>query len=254
MGSRKKNKGGLQVLYGYHSVYHALHSDRRRIHQLFLQEGQKVHRLQKILDLAKIKSIPIAYQPRTELQRRCGSPNHQGVVGEAAAFPLSTVEDLLKHRRDERPACILALDGIQDPRNLGSIIRSAHALGVYGIIIPKDRSCGLTPAVARVSEGALEYSRISQVVNLAREMRAMKKQGFWLIGMHTHGGEFPDAVDLKGDIIIILGGEDRGIRRIVMEQCDQIITIPIGGPVGSLNASNAMSILLYEVDRQRRNR
>lgn len=199
-----------------------------------------------------MKNIPIQPQTRKELQGRCGSPNHQGVVLVADELPVAGLRTFLDEMKEGTPSCLLALDGIQDPQNLGAIIRSARVFGVYGIILPKDRACGLTPAVSKVSEGALEYCRIAQVVNLSRELRALKTQGFWLVGMHTMGGETPDVVDLSRNVILILGGEDRGIRRVVIELCDYLVTIPMHGAVGSLNASNAISILLYETMRQRK--
>ena len=254
MGRPRRNRKVLQNLYGVHSAYHALKADRREFHKIYFQKGQKGHRLEPILDIARMKNIPILPQTRKELQSRCGSPNHQGVVLVADALPVTGVRAFLDKMKEKEgaPACLLALDGIQDPQNLGAILRSARVFGVCGIILPKDRACGLTPAVSKVSEGALEYCSVAQVVNLSRELRTLKKEGFWLVGMHTMGGETPEAVDLGRDVILILGGEDRGIRRVVMELCDYLVTIPMHGAVGSLNASNAISILLYEMMRQRK--
>jgi 23S rRNA (guanosine2251-2'-O)-methyltransferase len=201
-----------------------------------------------------------AHQAKVAVERveraaldRIGAVNHQGVAMEVSAYPYTDLREILTQaeRRDE-PPFLLLLDCLEDPQNLGALLRTAEAVGVHGIVIPKRRAAGVTPAVANVSAGATEHLRVMRVTNLARAIGQLKERGVWVVGLE----DLPQArlysqFDLSGPLALVVGSEGRGIRRLVLESCDVVLRLPMRGHIGSLNAAVAGSIALYEVWRQR---
>ncbi len=176
---------------------------------------------------------------------------HQGILAKVASKDYYSVEDILKTARDlDEDPFILILNELTDPQNLGSIIRTADGMGAHGIIIPKNRACGITPTVAKISSGAVEYIKVARVTNIARTIDELKKEGLWIIGADAEGKNYFE-VDLTGSIALVIGGEDKGLGKLVKQKCDILVRIPLRGRITSLNAAVAASILGYDILRQR---
>lgn len=238
------------LLFGRNSLIEALKS-QRAIDKLFVQRGEQEGSIKKIIADAKANGLLVQEVEKAKLDELTGHERHQGVVAYAAAKEYSTIDDMFNLARDkaEQPF-ILILENIQDPHNLGAIIRSAHNAGVHGIIIPKRRAVGLTATVSKASAGALEYMHIAKVNNIAQTIEQLKEKGLW-IACADMDGEIIYQENLKGAIGIVIGSEGEGISRLVKSKCDFVVSIPMYGKVTSLNASVAASVLAYEVVRQR---
>jgi 23S rRNA (guanosine2251-2'-O)-methyltransferase len=229
-------------------------SGRRRVRRLLLYRSQKPSgELHELLDLADRAGVHICRVGRQELTRAAGPVNHQGVAAEVGSYPYAEFSELA-HALETSvpPAIVVLLDHVQDPQNLGSLLRTAEATAVAGVIIPADRAAGVTPAVVRASAGAAEHVRVVKVTNLVRTMGELKKAGLWLVGLEG----LPEAqeytqLDLDGPLGIVLGSEGRGLGRLVRERCDFLARIPLRGRVASLNVGVAAAIALYEAIRQR---
>ena len=236
---------------GRNPVMEALRSDRE-IDKIFIAKGAEQGSVQKIIGMAKDKGIPIQYVERQKIDQLSESHAHQGVLAYVAAYEYSDVDDIIKsaEKRGEAPFIII-LDEITDPHNLGSVIRTANAAGAHGIIIPKRRSVGLTAVVAKTSAGALEYVSVAKVSNIAQTIDSLKEKGIWIVGADMEGTQTYYRADLTGKIALVIGSEGKGIGRLIKEKCDFLVNIPMKGEVGSLNASVAASIIIYEVMRQR---
>lgn len=208
--------------------------------------------IKKIVAMAKEKGIVVQEVVRTKLDELSETGAHQGVIALVAAHDYATVEDILANaeQKGEKPFIIL-LDEITDPHNLGSILRTANATGAHGVIIPKRRSVGLSSVVAKTSAGALEYTPVARVSNLAQTIEKLKEQGIWFYATHQDATQSYTEVDLKGGIGIVIGSEGNGVSRIVAEKCDFLISIPMKGEINSLNASVAAGVIMYEALRQR---
>jgi 23S rRNA (guanosine2251-2'-O)-methyltransferase len=204
-----------------------------------------------ILHLLKTRGIPYQFVENTVLDKYTAGEKHQGVVAFAAAKEYAEPSDILEiaRQRGEDPF-ILVLDEIEDPHNLGALLRTADAAGVHGVIIPKRRSAALTPAVGRTSAGAVEYVPVARVSNLVQTLKYLKEEGCWVSGAEAGGKDIYQA-ELKGPRVIVIGGEDKGLGRLIRETCDEMISLPMCGRISSLNASVAGSIIMYEVQRQR---
>ena len=242
-----------EILYGIHPVAEALRARRRRFDALYTVDDKKSTRWHEIQDLAKERGIPVKSVTGEHLLKLTESRHHQGIAAGVSPYPIESARsmaDLIK--APDTPAFFLLLDQIADPQNLGAIIRSALSVGVDGVIIPKNRSAAPTPAVSRASAGALEHIRLVRVTNLADAMRGLKKRGLWLYGLDSAAGNDLYSADFPRSIGLVIGGEGRGIRRLVKTQCDELIAIPQQGPLDSLNASAAAAIAMYEVFRQHR--
>jgi len=241
-----------EILYGRQPVRECLRARRRHIHQLILAEGvSKQGVLAEILDLAVGLKLPLRYVPRSQLDGV--SKVNQGVALEVAGYPYVEVADILQraHKLAETPF-ILAMDHLQDPHNLGALLRTAEVVGTHGAIIPHRRAVEVTPAVVSASAGASEHLRVAQVTNLARTLKALKTEGLWVIGLASH----PDAqlyhqVDLNLPVVLVVGAEDQGLSRLVRETCDLLVRLPMRGQIESLNASVAGGIALYTVQTAR---
>jgi len=242
---------GREALYGRNAVREALLAGRRRFYRLLLAKGVKrAGIVAQIIGMAQERQIPIAWVERAELDEI--HPNHQGVAIETSPYPYVNWHEVLTEteERGEKPFLLL-LDCIQDPQNLGSLLRTAEAVGVHGVVIPKRRAVGVTPAVVKASAGAVEHLLVARVVNLARTMEELKGKGVWMVGLENA----PEALDYrKADLALplalVVGSEGRGLSRLVREKCDFLIRLPMKGQVNSLNAAVAGSIALYEVWRR----
>ena len=221
------------------------------IDRLFIQDHCQDGPVLTIKRLARAKDIPVKYVEKERLDQLSETGRHQGVIAYAAAYEYAQVEDLLAAAQEKgEPPFLILLDGIEDPHNLGAIIRTANLAGAHGVIIPKDRAAGLTATVARTSAGALNYTPVARVTNLAKTMKELKKQGMWFVCADMEGTSMYD-LDLKGSIGLVIGNEGEGVGRLVKETCDFTASIPMKGDIDSLNASVAAGVLAYEIVRQR---
>ncbi len=242
-----------EKIVGINPIREALRAGRP-IQRLLIAEQRKMDRdVAEIIRLARDRGIEIRITSRDALNRESQNSRHQGVIAMASARTYATLDDILhiSVQRDEAPL-FLILDSVEDPRNLGAILRTAEAAGVHGVIIPERRAAGLTETVAKTAAGALEYVPVVKVVNIVHTLEELKKAGVWVTGAEA-GGEtdYWDA-DFARPTALVLGGEDKGVRRLVKEHCDYLVSMPLMGHITSLNVSVAAGILLYEVLRQRR--
>ena len=223
----------------------------RTIEKLFLLEGPAEGAMQTVLRLAKENRTPIRFLSRQRLDQLSQTGRHQGVIAQAAAFQYAEIDDLFAKaaEKGEDPFFIL-LDQIEDPHNLGAIIRTANLAGAHGVIIPKDRAVGLTATAAKASAGAIHYTPVVKVTNLARTMEDLKKRGLWFVCADM-GGTPMTQLSMTGPIGLVIGAEGSGVSRLVREKCDMIASIPMKGEIDSLNASVAAGVLMYEILRQR---
>ena len=240
------------TIEGRNAVLEAFRSGKT-IDKLFVQDGCKDGPILSITREARKHDTLIKYVPRERLDQLSETGKHQGVIAYAAAYEYAEVEDILKNARDkgEEPFIFL-LDNIEDPHNLGAIIRTANLAGAHGVIIPKRRAVGLTATVAKTSAGALNYTPVAKVTNLAATIEELKKEGLWFVCADM-GGESMYRLNLKGPIGLVIGNEGEGVSRLVKEKCDYIASIPMKGDIDSLNASVAAGVLAYEIVRQRLN-
>jgi len=238
------------IIEGRNPVIEVLKSGRA-VDKLLVAKGQKEGSIHKIIAMAKDLKIPVLEVDRRKLDQMAESDNHQGVMAYVAAYEYTELDDLLNEleAKGEDPFLIIC-DEINDPHNLGSIIRTANATGAHGVIIPKRRSVGLTAVVAKTSAGALEYVPVCKVTNISHTMQELKDRGIWIVGADMSGDQYHFEADLKGKLAIVVGSEGKGMSRLVKENCDFLVRIPMKGEVTSLNASVAASVLMYEALRQ----
>ena len=245
--------GVRETIYGRNAVCECLRAGRRRVYKLVLAQGVKETGLvAEVVALAHQAKVAIERVERAALDR-IGTVNHQGVAAEVSAYPYTDLGEILTQaeRRDE-PPFLLLLDCLEDPQNLGTLLRTAEVAGVHGIVIPKRRAVGVTPAVVNASAGATEHLWVTRVTNLARTIEKLKERGVWVVGLEDlPQAQFYSQFDLSGPLALVVGSEGRGMRRLVLESCDVVLRLPMRGHVGSLNAAVAGSIALYEVWRQR---
>jgi 23S rRNA (guanosine2251-2'-O)-methyltransferase len=239
----------MNLICGINPVLEALAAGTRHFDRLLVVKGLRNRRLSDAIGRATRLGIPLRFEMRETLDRLAGGVPHQGVIAVVSAKPVLGLEELLNEASD--PALLLALDGVEDPRNLGAILRTAEAAGADGALLPERHSAGLSETVGRTSAGALEHIRVARVGNLVQSLEALKSHGIWVVGFDALGTERWDQVDLKRPVCLVLGGEGRGIRRLVREHCDHLVSIPQFGHVSSLNVSVAAGIALYETVRQR---
>ena len=236
---------------GRNPVIEALKSGRE-IEKIIIANGTKEGSINKIVAMARDKNIIIQNVDRSKLDSMSDTKAHQGVIAIAAMYTYKTVEDILQLAKDRNEApFIIILDEIEDPHNLGAIIRTAECAGAHGVIIPKRRSVGLTAVVAKTSAGAVEYLPVAKVTNISATIEKLKKENIWIYGADMDGENYYYENDLRGAIALVIGNEGKGMSRIVKEKCDFLVKIPMKGKVSSLNASVATSILTYDVLRQR---
>lgn len=238
------------IVFGRHPAVEVLKSDRD-INKVFLQDGLSGSKMNEIHKLAKKHKVQISFVPKSKLDKLVDGKNHQGVVVTASPVEYASLDDLynVAKEKDEDPFFIL-LDGVEDPHNLGSILRTADATGVHGVIIPNRRAVGLTSTVSKASTGAIEHVPVARVTNLNQTIQQLKDDGFWIFGTDMDGTDYREW-NVEGSIGLVIGSEGDGISHLVKENVDQMLTIPMVGHVQSLNASVASSVLMYEVYRKR---
>ncbi|WP_256762376.1 23S rRNA (guanosine(2251)-2'-O)-methyltransferase RlmB [Cohnella sp. WQ 127256] len=236
---------------GKHPVLEAMKAGRS-INKIFISNQAQRHLVQPIMEEAKARGIVVQQVEKSKLDRLVPDMQHQGVVAQAAAVAYVEVDELLARaaERGEAPLIVL-LDELEDPHNLGSVLRTADCTGVHGVIVPKRRSAGLTAVVAKTSAGAVEYVPVARVANLVQTMEKLKAAGLWIAGADVGAKEGFYETDLTGPLAIVIGNEGQGLSRLVRERCDFILSLPMAGQINSLNASVAAGVILYEVVRQR---
>lgn len=248
-----RNSGKKQdLLLGFHSIYEALQAGKRDFKELLIAHKRSPGRLKKIISLAESKKIQIRSIGSDKLDQMADGANHQGIVARTSAYPFqkaSQVADLVKNR--QTPCFILVLENIEDPHNMGALIRTALCSGVDYILIPKDRSAAPSAAVSRSSAGAMEHADIFMITNTASVLRDLKAVGVWVSGLDGDGDTSLFNADLTGHIALVIGGEHKGVRPGVKKECDFVLSIPNKGKINSLNASVAGGIAMYEAMRQR---
>lgn len=239
------------LIMGRNAVQETLRTDRD-IHKVWIQDGINKGQISGILKIANERKIIVQTVAKQKLDQMIPKGNHQGVVAQIAAYQYAEVEDILEaaRKKNEDPF-VLILDELEDPHNLGSIMRTADAVGAHGIIIPKRRSVGLTGTVAKASTGAIEHVPVARVTNLSQTIEKLKEQGLWIVGTDAKNSQDYREMDAKMPLGIVIGSEGSGISRIVKEKCDFLVKLPMVGHVTSLNASVAAALLMYEVYRKR---
>ncbi|MGE6260831.1 23S rRNA (guanosine(2251)-2'-O)-methyltransferase RlmB [Heyndrickxia sporothermodurans] len=239
-----------EYIAGKNPVIEALKSNRE-INKIWISEGSSKGQMQQVIQLAKQSKVLIQYVPKQKIDQMV-KENHQGVVALVAAYKYAEIDDLFDRAKEKQEdPFFLILDELEDPHNLGSILRTADAAGVHGIIIPKRRAVGLTAAVAKASTGAIEHVPVARVTNLSRTIAELKERGLWIYGTDAKGSQDYRSMDGNMPLAIVIGSEGRGISRLIKESCDFLVHLPMIGHVTSLNASVAASLLIYEVYRKR---
>jgi len=241
---------GKQLLLGFHAVTARLRHHPESVHEVFVDAGRRDPRLRDLIALAAQQGVRVVPVDERRLAGLAGQARHQGVVAQAdpAARPADLAELL---QGLAQPALLLLLDGVSDPHNLGACLRVADAMGVQAVVVPKDRSVGVTPTVAKVASGAVETVPVIPVTNLARAIDALKEAGIWVLGAAAEGDQSLMRMTLTGPLAWVLGAEGSGLRRLTRERCDQLVHIPMFGQVESLNVAVAAGLCLYETRRQR---
>jgi 23S rRNA (guanosine2251-2'-O)-methyltransferase len=243
----------MPVLYGINSVSEALKSRGRGFEWVGVAKERHDLRLQRLLEQCRHAGVPVRFLQRTELDRLAATASHQGVVAVTSAKQYSDLDEIVSAKRGAY-SLIVVLDGIEDPHNLGAILRTADAAGVDGVIIAERRAAGITGTVVKVSAGASEHLPVSKVTNIARAVEELKAKNFWVVGLDERGQQSYDTVDYKMNCAIVLGAEGKGLHELVAKKCDFLVSIPMLGNVPSLNVSVAAGIVLYESVRQRQAR
>jgi 23S rRNA (guanosine2251-2'-O)-methyltransferase len=233
----------MPILSGIHPIAEALKTGRP-LDRLLVAQGAGGPRLQEIIDLARRASVQVRFEPRAALDRLAGSSAHQGVVALGAAKPYA---DLDQAARSE---LVVVLDGVEDPHNLGAIIRTAHAAGAGSIVVPERRAAGVTDVVAKAAAGALEHLPVARVTNVNRALEDLKKRGFWIYGLDQRGTETYDQVKFATPTALVFGGEGSGLHELVRRHCDVLVRIPMAGAISSLNVSVAAGVVLFEWKRR----
>jgi 23S rRNA (guanosine2251-2'-O)-methyltransferase len=238
----------MQWMTGFHAVEEALAAGRP-LDRIVIARGRHGERIEAIVRQAKARGIQLRFEDRQQLDRLSGTREHQGVAALAASKSSVELEDLLARKTPQ--GLLVLLDGVEDPHNLGAIVRTALAAGAQGIVIPERRAAGLNDTVERTSAGALAHLPVARVKNLVRAMEEMKEAGYWLVGLDERAEKSYSAVDLTGSVGIVLGSEGQGLHELTRKRCDFLVSLPTSGPVRSLNVSVAAGVMLFEVLRQR---
>ncbi len=239
-----------ELIFGVNPVKESLQGTRGAFN-LYVQISATDHRVEKIIRLAEERGVAVHRRDKGDLTRMCASSHHQGIALEVEPFRYADFDELLTAiGHSGRGGFILVLDAIQDPHNLGALIRSAACAGVDGVIIPKDRACGITAAAEKTSAGAVETVPVAMVTNIVQTLETLKKAGYWVYGLDGAARQSVYGTDFSGNVVLVVGGEGEGIRPLVRKQCDVVMSIPQYGGVSSLNASVAGGIALFEIARK----
>jgi 23S rRNA (guanosine2251-2'-O)-methyltransferase len=234
----------VAVLAGIHPVREALRAGRT-LERILIAKGTQTSKFQEILDLAKERKIPVRLEDRGVIDKACGKLPHQGIAAYHSLDQYAKFEDVIAAK-----GFVILLDGVEDPHNLGAIIRTAHAAGVAGVVIPERRAAGLTDTVGKASAGALVHMPVAKVTNMTRAIETLKKAGYWVYGLDERGDKQYDEVELTKPIALVVGGEGHGLHDLVRKQCDFLISIPMAGAISSLNVSVATGVALFEFRRR----
>jgi 23S rRNA (guanosine2251-2'-O)-methyltransferase len=236
----------VAILVGIHAVLEALRAGRS-FDRVVVSKGTGGERIQEVVDLCRSASVPTRFEPRASLDRLAGSSAHQGVVALGAAHRYATIDDIPSGAK-----LLVVLDGVEDPHNLGAVIRTAHAAGAAALVIPERRAVGITEVVAKAAAGALEYLPVVRVSNLNRALETLKERGFWIYGFDERGQSLYDETDFASPTVFVLGGEGQGLHHQVREHCDLVMRIPLDGKIASLNVSVAAGVALFEWKRRQK--
>ena len=242
----------MEVLYGLHPVEEAIRSGARQLDHVSVARERRDDRLERLIELCRAAKIRVSIEPRDQLTRLARTDAHQGVLAVVRERQFLTIEDLLAPKPDGQHKFFLALDGVEDPHNLGALLRTADGAGVDGVILPERRSAPITGTVAKTSAGASEHVQIARVTNLVRSLEQMKKANVWVLGLDERGTPDYTDFDFRTDCVLVLGREGAGLHDLVKKTCDHLLRIPMAGQVSSLNVSVAGAIVMYEAMRQRR--
>ena len=242
----------MEVLYGVHPVEEAIKAGRRRFDHVLVARERQDDRLEQLVALCRQAGVRVRQESREQLTLMAQTAAHQGVVALVRGQEFYTIEDLYQPESAGAARLLLALDGIEDPQNLGALLRVADGAGVDGVVLTERRSAPLSPVAVKASAGASEHLRIARVVNLVRALEGLKRQNLWIIGLDERGTADYDQFDLTGDCVLVLGREGAGLHDLVRKTCDHLLRIPMAGGVSSLNVSAAGAVVLYEAFRQRR--
>ena len=240
----------MQLLYGLHPVEEVIRSGNRRLESVLVASQRRDSRLQTILDACHASGIPVRTESKDQLTRMARTDAHQGVVAVVAERGYCSLQDLMQPRGDH--LFLLALDGVEDPHNLGALLRTADGAGVDGVILPERRAASVNATVVKTSAGAAEHVRIARVTNMVRALEELKRANVWCVGLDERGTRNYDAFDYRSNWVLVLGGEGGGLHDLVRRTCDHLLRIPMAGQVSSLNVSVAGAIVMYEATRQRR--
>ena len=251
--AKDQHEPSADILVGRNAVMEALKSGRS-FNKILLAQGDTQGSIHEIAALAKEKGIIVQSVERKKIEQLAGGLRHQGVLAYTAPVAYKSIEEILAAAaaKDEAPFLLL-FDGIEDPHNVGALLRTADAAGVHGVLIPKRRSCPLSATVAKTSAGAVEYVPVARIGNVVQTIKRLKEEGLWVAAADMDGTDYYEA-DMTGALLLIIGNEGHGVGRLVKEQCDFVVKIPMVGKINSLNASVAGSILMYEAMKQRRNK
>ncbi len=242
----------MEVLYGLHPVEEAIRAGARRLDHVSIARERRDDRLEKVVQLCKSAGIRITFDSRDQLTRLAKTDTHQGVLAVVRERQFLSVEDLMAPKEEGQHRFFLALDGIEDPHNLGALLRTADGAGVDGVILPERRSAPITGTVAKTSAGASEHVRVARVTNLVRTLEQLKQRHVWVLGLDERGTPDYTDFDYKTDCVLVLGREGAGLHDLVKKTCDHLLRIPMLGQVSSLNVSVAGAVVMYEAMRQRR--
>ena len=241
-----------EVVWGLNTILECLHAGRRQVRRLYVGRGLAGVKEREILRLAQEKGVAVAWKKKSELSSLAGTKRHQGMVALVERLKVYGLDEVLQEVREgSEPALLLVLDGIQDAGNLGSILRVAETVGADAVVLPKSRSAKLGAGAAKSSAGAIEHVRIVQVSNLRAAMKAIREAGIWLVGADEKASRVYYDTDLSVPLALVVGGEEKGLRRLTRENCDLLVKIPMRGRIGSLNAAVAAAVIAFEIARQR---
>jgi 23S rRNA (guanosine2251-2'-O)-methyltransferase len=243
----------MHYIYGINAVSETLKARGRAFEWVGMAKERHDLRLQRLIEDCRRLSVPVRFLQRTELDRMAGNAAHQGVVAVTSAKQYSNLDDVVGAKRGQY-SLVVVLDGVEDPHNLGAILRTADAAGADGIVIPERRAASVTGTVTKASAGASEHLPIAKVTNIARTVEELKERNIWTVGLDERGSQTYDALDYNMDCALVLGAEGKGLHDLVKRKCDFLVSIPMLGKVSSLNVSVAAAVVLYEIVRQRRAR
>ncbi|MEY2413545.1 MAG: rRNA (guanosine2251-2-O)-methyltransferase [Acidobacteriaceae bacterium] len=241
----------MNYIYGINAVAEALKARGRTFSWVGVAKERNDIRLKRVVDECRKQGVAVRFVSRAELEQMSGNNAHQGVVAVTSAKAYNDLEDIVAAKRGQY-SMIVVLDGVEDPHNLGAILRSADAAGADGVVVPERRAAGITATVTKASAGASEHLPVAKVTNIARTVEELKAQNIWMVGLDERGDKTYDSLDYNMDCAIVLGGEGKGLHDLVARKCDFLVSIPMLGKVSSLNVSVAAGVMLYEIVRQRR--